>query len=37
MTWVIISLIAAVSVGVVGKVVLSTPLTGADAEKYSSS
>ena len=33
MTWVIISLIAAVSVGVVGKVVLSTPLTGADAEK----
>lgn len=33
MTWVIISLAAAVLVGLVGKVVLDTPLQGADAEK----
>ena len=33
MTWVIISLAAAVFVGLVGKVVLTTPLQGADAEK----
>ena len=33
MTWVVISLAAAVFVGLVGKVVLDTPLTGADSEK----
>lgn len=33
MTWVIISLAAAVFVGLVGKVVLQTPLSGADSEK----
>lgn len=33
MTWVVISLAAAVCVGLVGKVVLDTPLTGADTEK----
>lgn len=33
MTWVIISLAAAVFVGLVGKVVLQTPLVGADSEK----
>ena len=33
MTWVVISLAAAVLVGLVGKVVVTTPLTGADSEK----
>lgn len=33
MVWVVISLIAAVMVGLVGKVFLSTPLAGADVEK----
>ncbi|WP_301859821.1 sodium/proline symporter PutP [uncultured Megasphaera sp.] len=33
MTWVVISLAAAVMVGLVGKVVVPTPLTGADSEK----
>lgn len=33
MTWVIISLAAAVLVGLVGKIVVTTPLTGADTEK----
>ena len=33
MVWVVISLVAAVMVGLVGKVFLSTPLTGADVEK----
>jgi sodium/proline symporter len=33
MIWVIISLAAAVSVGIVGKAFLTTPLVGADAEK----
>ena len=33
MTWVIISLAAAVFVGIVGKVYLTTPLAGADSEK----
>ncbi|MCH4167588.1 MAG: sodium/proline symporter PutP [Megasphaera sp.] len=33
MTWVVISLAAAVFVGLVGKVVLTTPLSGADSEK----
>lgn len=33
MTWVIISLIAAVFVGLVGKLVVTTPLTGPDTEK----
>lgn len=33
MTWVIFSLAAAVFVGLVGKVVLDTPLVGADSEK----
>ena len=33
MTWVIISLAAAVFVGLVGKVVLTDPLSGADSEK----
>ena len=33
MTWFIISMIAAVMVGIVGKVFLTTPLTGADVEK----
>lgn len=33
MTWVIISLAAAVFVGLVGKVVVTTPLVGADTEK----
>ena len=33
MTWVVISLAAAVLVGLVGKVVLNTPLTGSDTEK----
>lgn len=33
MTWVIISLAAAVLIGLVGKIVVTTPLTGADTEK----
>ena len=33
MVWVVISLIAAVMVGLVSKVFLSTPLAGADVEK----
>ncbi|MFV0617714.1 sodium/proline symporter PutP [Megasphaera sp. WILCCON 0056] len=33
MTWVVISLAAAVLVGLVGKVILPTPLVGADSEK----
>lgn len=35
MTWVVISLAAAVLVGLVGKVVVPTPLAGADSEKSS--